>query len=64
MAISLFFGIAAARLVFFNSSGTLTGILLSGTIVSAFVGGLLLKGKSGWCSSICPLLPVLHNTDP
>ena len=23
-----------------------------------FVGGTLLKGKSGWCSSICPLLPV------
>ena len=23
-----------------------------------FVGGMLLKGKSGWCSSICPLLPI------
>ena len=22
------------------------------------MGGTLLKGKSGWCSSICPLLPV------
>jgi nitrite reductase (NADH) large subunit len=58
VAISLFFGIAAARLAFFNTSGTLTGILLSMTIVGAFVGGLLLKGKSGWCSSICPLLPL------
>jgi NADPH-dependent 2,4-dienoyl-CoA reductase/sulfur reductase-like enzyme/ferredoxin len=58
VAISLFLGVAAARLAFFNTSGTLTGILLSVTIANAFLGGLLLKGKSGWCSSICPLLPV------
>src|SRR3712207_8158040 len=24
----------------------------------ALTGGYLLKGKSGWCSSICPMLPV------
>jgi NADPH-dependent 2,4-dienoyl-CoA reductase/sulfur reductase-like enzyme/ferredoxin/pSer/pThr/pTyr-binding forkhead associated (FHA) protein len=58
IAISLFLGIAAARLAFFNSSGTSTGVLLSVVIISAFLGGLLLKGKSGWCSSVCPLLPL------
>ena len=30
----------------------------SRALSGGFVGGMLLKGKSGWCSSICPLLPV------
>ena len=42
----------------FNVSGEATGILLAITIVNAFVAGLFFKGKSGWCSSICPLLPL------
>jgi nitrite reductase (NADH) large subunit len=58
VAIALFFGIAGARLALFNANGKATGILLSATILSAFVGGLAFKGKSGWCSSICPLLPL------
>ena len=24
----------------------------------ALLGGIVFKGKSGWCSSICPMLPV------
>jgi hypothetical protein len=58
VAIALFLGIASARLAFFNRSATGTGVLLSIAIVTAFLGGLFLKGKSGWCSSICPLLPL------
>ena len=27
-------------------------------MIAAFAGGMVLKGKSGWCSTICPLLPV------
>ena len=54
----LFFGITSARLAAFNVDGTATGILLSSTILNAFVAGLSFKGKSGWCSSICPLLPL------
>ena len=27
-------------------------------MTAAFLGGLFFKGKSGWCTSICPLLPV------
>ncbi len=27
-------------------------------MTGAFAGGMVLKGKSGWCSTICPLLPV------
>ena len=58
VAIALFFGVAGARLVLFNASGTATGILLAVTIVNAFIMGVAFKGKSGWCSSICPLLPL------
>ena len=42
----------------FNSSGPAVALLLLTTILAAFVGGILLKGKSGWCSTLCPLLPV------
>ena len=30
----------------------------SAALTGGFIGGMLLKGKSGWCSSICPLLPI------
>src|SRR5204863_2936889 len=42
----------------FSRSGPAAGILLLAVLLSAFVGGVFLKGKSGWCSSVCPLLPV------
>ena len=58
IAIGLFLGIAGARLALFNSNASATGILLAVTIVSAFAMGVTFKGKSGWCSSICPLLPL------
>ncbi len=58
VAIVLFFGITSARIALFNASGEATGILLAVTIVNAFVAGLFFKGKSGWCSSMCPLLPL------
>jgi len=58
VAIVLFFGITSARIALFNASGQATGILLAVTIVNAFVAGLFFKGKSGWCSSMCPLLPL------
>lgn len=46
------------RRLLFNASGVGTAALIVGAMFTAFVGGLLFKGKSGWCSSICPLLPV------
>jgi len=58
IAITLFFGITAARIAFFNSNGAGLGVLLLLTIVNAFVAGVSFKGKSGWCSSLCPLLPL------
>ena len=32
--------------------------MIAGLLLAALLGGVLFKGKSGWCSSICPLLPV------
>ena len=46
------------RKVGLDDSGPLSALLLLGAMTGAFAGGMLLKGKSGWCSTICPLLPV------
>src|SRR4051812_5567845 len=58
IGIVLFFALASARKLIFNQSGPATALLILGALLAAFVGGLIFKGKSGWCSSLCPLLPV------
>lgn len=58
IGISFFFVLASSRKVIFNASGPATAALIAIALVAAFVGGVLFKGKSGWCSSVCPLLPV------
>lgn len=58
IAITLFFGIAGARLAGLDDSGPAMGVVLATVVAVAFVGGYVFKGKSGWCSSICPLLPL------
>ncbi|MFE3023180.1 FAD-dependent oxidoreductase [Nocardia tengchongensis] len=58
IAVALFFGIAGSRAAGLDRSGTATGIVLSAVLLAAFTGGIAFKGKSGWCSSICPLFPL------
>ncbi len=58
IATTLFFGIAGARIAGLDHSGPAMAVVLAAIIASAFTGGVLLKGKSGWCSSVCPLLPL------
>jgi NADPH-dependent 2,4-dienoyl-CoA reductase/sulfur reductase-like enzyme/ferredoxin len=58
IGIAAFLGLVPARLALFNRSGAATAILLVTVVVLAFAGGVLFKGKSGWCSTVCPLLPV------
>jgi nitrite reductase (NADH) large subunit len=58
VGIALFLAIVPTRKVLFNQDGTALGLLMLVALGSAFVGGLIFKGKSGWCGSICPLLPV------
>ena len=62
----LFFLLASGRKWLFNHDGTASAWLISGAAVSAFLGGIFFKGKSGWCSSICPLYPVqrIYNQTP
>jgi nitrite reductase (NADH) large subunit len=47
-----------SRPLLFEDSGPATAALIGGALVAAFAGGYVLKGKSGWCSSLCPMLPV------
>lgn len=52
------FVLASMRKVLFNHDGTASAALILGALALALLGGIVFKGKSGWCSSICPLLPV------
>jgi nitrite reductase (NADH) large subunit len=58
VAITGFVVFITLRKVGLQTNGPLSALLLVYALVSAFIGGMFLKGKSGWCSSICPLLPV------
>ncbi len=58
IGISLFLALVSSRKVLFNYNGPALAILILLLLGTAFVMGSLFKGKSGWCSSICPLLPV------
>lgn len=56
--IALFVIIVPTRKELFNSSGPALGLLLFAAFTAALVGGYFFKGKSGWCATICPLLPL------
>jgi nitrite reductase (NADH) large subunit len=58
ISIAFFVIFVSLRKVGLQTSGLWSGVLLLAVMVSAFGGGMIFKGKSGWCSSICPLLPV------
>jgi len=58
VGIALFFVLVSSRKWLFDASGLASAALVVFGLGGAFLGGLVFKGKSGWCSSICPLLPV------
>lgn len=58
LAMVLFFIIVPSRLFLFNLDPHALVALLLIFMVSAFVGGLVLPYKAGWCSSVCPLYPL------
>ncbi len=58
VAISLFVLFVVLRKAGLDDNGPASALLLLGALTGGFLGGMYLKGKSGWCSSICPLLPV------
>jgi nitrite reductase (NADH) large subunit len=58
VGIAIFLAAVLARSSVFEDDGPATAALIGGALIAAFVGGYVLKGKSGWCSSLCPMLPV------
>ena len=58
VAFSLFIVFVVLRRFGMDKNGAYSALLLLGAMTGAFTGGMFLKGKSGWCSTICPLLPV------
>lgn len=54
----LLLALVTARKVWFNHSGLATAGLIVAAVVVAVLTGLLFRGKSGWCTGMCPLLPV------
>jgi len=58
IGMGLFLLIVPARKVLFNQDGPALALLVLALLAAAFIGGVIFKGKSGWCSSLCPLLPV------
>jgi nitrite reductase (NADH) large subunit len=58
IGIALFFALVMGRKLLFNDSGEASAVLVVAALGGAFAGGLIFKGKAGWCSSICPMLPV------
>ncbi|TQV85012.1 FAD-dependent oxidoreductase [Aliikangiella coralliicola] len=58
IGLTLLFIAIPLRKIALNDNADILSFVLIGIIGFAFFGGLLFKGKSGWCGSFCPLLPV------
>jgi len=58
VGMAAFILLVASRKPLLNTSGVATAVLIGASLAGALLGGVVFKGKSGWCSSICPLLPV------
>jgi nitrite reductase (NADH) large subunit len=54
----LFFLIVPLRLVLFNENGAALAVFVVVVLIVALAGGLFYYGKSGWCVTLCPVLPV------
>jgi nitrite reductase (NADH) large subunit len=58
LGMTVFFVAVPARHLLLNHDGVATAALVFAALALAFTGGFVFKGKSGWCSTFCPLLPV------
>ncbi|MDE2160377.1 MAG: hypothetical protein KGJ30_15795, partial [Burkholderiales bacterium] len=58
IGVALLVVFVALRQSLFNRDGMATGALCVASLVLALAGGLLFKGRSGWCGTFCPLAPV------
>jgi nitrite reductase (NADH) large subunit len=58
LAVGMFVGAVLLRAPLLNGNGLATAALIILSLLVAFVGGLVLKGRSGWCGTFCPLGPI------
>jgi len=58
IAISLLIILVSGRKYLFNTNAYALTALLLLLAISAFIMGFLYKGKSGWCSTFCPVMTV------
>jgi len=52
------FAIVPLRLTIFNENGPALAAFMLAVLACAFAGALMFRGKSGWCATFCPVLPV------
>ncbi len=58
IAVALFIGAVSLRAPLLNHEGAALGTLVLLMLAAAFAGGLVFKGRSGWCGTFCPLAPI------
>jgi len=58
MAVFLFLLFVSMRKIFFNTNAYALTLLILFLAFFALIMGIFYKGKSGWCSTFCPVMPV------
>ncbi len=58
IAVLIFFVAVALRAPLLNQNGLIVGLGVLGVLILALLGGLVFKGRSGWCGTFCPLGPI------
>jgi NADPH-dependent 2,4-dienoyl-CoA reductase/sulfur reductase-like enzyme/ferredoxin len=54
----LYFALISMRAPVLDHYGWTIGVLMLVALGAAFLGGVIFKGKSGWCGTFCPLMPI------
>jgi len=58
ISILAFIAFVLLRHPLLNSSGFHLGLILLTALGLALIGGIIFKGRSGWCGTFCPLAPI------
>jgi hypothetical protein len=58
VAIMLFFTFTILRRPWLHHDGSAVALMLVSVLLLALVGGIVFKGRSGWCGTFCPLGPL------
>jgi NADPH-dependent 2,4-dienoyl-CoA reductase/sulfur reductase-like enzyme/ferredoxin len=58
IAVGIFVVAVTLRVPLLNHSGPLVGAGVLACLALAMAGGLVFKGRSGWCGTFCPLAPI------